>query len=63
LRQISADWNAGVLWRRCPPASIIERFAPERHIADLLTLCQYVSASNSRLGTSDQPDSLKTNWP
>jgi hypothetical protein len=63
LRQIFADWSGGVLCRRRPSAPIIERFTPERHIADLLTLCKYIAAPASSLGASKGPDSLRTNWP
>jgi hypothetical protein len=61
LRQILADWSAGVLADRRPPAPMWERFTPARLVADLLALSEYISSP--RLGDSVQPDCLKTDWP
>ena len=61
LRQILADWSAGVLADRRPPAPMWERFTPARLVQDLLALSQYISSP--RLGDSVQPDCLKTDWP
>jgi hypothetical protein len=63
LREIFADWNAGALWRRLPPAPLLERFAPQRHVADLLALCEYVGAAKSRSDGSASPNCLRTEWP